>query len=138
MAGDIEHLRESVEHLIKTWESFTKTYHDNNTKIMTGLNSSERWQEAHERLDDERWRNFDGKLSEVKGLLESVPVKLASDLHRLENDIEEVRKENRDGRKALWERVNDHDGFLKKAMGAWVAISVLGAVLEFYLHTKGG
>lgn len=38
------------------------------------------WQKSHDKLDEERNANLHEKLSELKGMLETIPIKLGEDL----------------------------------------------------------
>lgn len=123
MAGDIDELKRAVEGLRSEIKSFLATYNSNNVEIRQGLISSERWQAAHERLDEERWEGIKEKLHELKGMLETIPIKVEEDIA------------------ALRSAIDAHDRTLFQLKGIWLAVSIAVpaafTLFEFYLHGKG-
>lgn len=77
------------------------------------------WQENYEKLDTVRWSNLDRQLGEVKGLLESIPVKVGEDITHINEKLER------------------HEKAINFLRGAWAALMVCGTVLAFLLSHGG-
>lgn len=112
-------LSNDVKSLHANVKSLTESISSNAMSVMQRLVTTERWQESHEQLDDERWRNLGDKLSEIKGMLESIPIKLGEDLDKLETRTN-----------ALSERIDEHDELLAQAKGAALAWRLFFGVIS--------
>lgn len=109
------HTNEQIRNLQASVKSLTDSYNSNQVDMLQRVTSTERWQEAHEKLDEVRWQNLESKLSELKGMLETIPIKVEEDLasdHVLLKDLGEAYKEMQGAFKTL------------KWIGALVAFSV--------------
>lgn len=104
-------------------DSIVKTNNRNMTEVLQRLTASESWQESYEKRDSERWetfnRNWSEKWGEIKGMLETIPVKVANDFAVANSRIDKLEKAL-----VFWR-------------GAWFAVTVAAGLVEFYLHSKG-
>lgn len=123
MAGDIEELKKSIESLRSEIKSMLASYNSNNVEVQQSLTAAQMWQASHEKMDEERWDGIREKLAELKGMLETIPIKVNEDI------------------KSLWAQVEKHGEALTTLKGVWMAVSigspVLFALIEYYLHGKG-
>lgn len=132
MPDELSWIREMVTGLRKDFDSFLKSYNSNHSDLLQRATGSESWQSSHERLDDERWRHLEKTLSELKGMLETLPVKMQEDLGHVES-----------AQAATLATVTDHEETLQQMKGAWkvlaiggALITILIAVAEYVLHWK--
>lgn len=141
MAGDIDELKRAVEGLRSEIKSFLATYNSNNVEIRQGLIGSERWQAAHERLDEERWEGIKEKLHELKGMLETVPLKVNEDIKAIRKTVDENEFKINTYVEAVEKKTDEHGATLTTLKGVWLALSVgspaLFALIEYLMHGKG-
>jgi chromosome segregation ATPase len=120
LQSEIDRLNREQESIRAVVNSMIKSAHDNLVHIMEGQASARSWQESHEKLDAERWQNLQRQLGEVKGLLETVPIKVGEDMTTMEKKIG-----------LLHEKLEQHDKSISFLRGAWFALTAAGAVLAF-------
>lgn len=105
-------------------KSMQASHTSNMAQVLQRLTANESWQESYEKRDTERWATFTAnwseKWGEIKGMLETIPVKIANDFALANSRIDKLEKAL-----AFWR-------------GAWFAVTVAAGLLEFYLHSKGG
>lgn len=127
----LERSEEQLASLQSTIKSLTESVTSNTTAVLQRLTSTERWQESHEKLDEERWKNLDAKLSEMKDMIEAIPVEVGKDLGALETVVA-----------ALTTKVTEHETAIERIKTIWATVTVIGglvfAAAEFFLHMKKG
>lgn len=83
---------EDISSLRAEMRSITASINSNTTAILQRMTTVEAKQEAADELSAERWRNFDKTMGEVKGLLESVPMKLGEDMKTHDDRIKKLEE----------------------------------------------
>lgn len=95
-------------------KSLVESINSNNLQVQTRIVSMERWQEAHEQLDGERWDRLDERLADLKATVEAIPKEVGKDLGRLEKADEMMMKH-------VQELEQKHDQQMKEHIGSSAA-----------------
>lgn len=127
---ELERIRDAIDELRRSLESYTKSYNSNHTDALQRMTAMESWQSSHEDRDTERWGHLDEKLSELKGMLETIPMKVSEDVDKLATADEAIRQ-----------KLVEHESAIERIKTVWLTVSAIAAaalaVGEFLLHLKG-